>query len=383
MLGKRDTINELILQPTPFCNIDCKYCYLPLRGEKARMSEAVLAATFRLLRSELVQDRLAVVWAIGEPMSLPIDFYEKALAIARDAAPPSLEIRHGFQTNATLVTPEWCEFLKRENIAVCVSIDGPRELHDANRITRAGTGTHEKAMQGIGLLRSHGIEVKAIAVVSHDSLKYPEELFRFFENCGIASIGLNIESIVGVNERSSHQCEGSENEVGAFLTTIFRLFERSEKITFLREYNPDLVPLYKKPTPRDEIARPIFHQVCVDWRGNATLFSPPLLNMKHPRYGDFALGNLCRTSIEAMVTTEKFKRINAEINEGIERCWEECAYFSVCGGGLPAQKLFENGSFASTETLNCRLTRKVLMDAFIAVHGAREAQGAARDHRNV
>jgi uncharacterized protein len=384
MLTKRDTINELILQPTPFCNINCKYCYLPLRSEKARMSEDVLAAAFRLLRSQLVGDRLAVVWALGEPMSLPIDFYECAIAIAREAAPPGLAVRHGFQTNATLVTPEWCEFFKREDVAICVSVDGPRELHDANRVTRAGAGTYEKAMEGIRLLRSYGLEVKAISVISHDSLKLPDELFRFFEDSGIASIGLNMESIVGVNERSSHQCEGSEEQVRAFLIRIFQLFEQSEKVSFLREYNPALVPLFKKLAPRSAIAKPIFHQVCVDWRGNATLFSPALLNMKHPRYGDFILGNLCRDSIESMVTSEKFERLRADIDQGVEQCWNECAYFSVCGGGLPAHKLFENGSFASTETLNCRLTRKVLMDAFISVHGARQAAVApAPDQRNV
>ena len=38
-------------------------------------------------------------------------------------------------------------------------------------------------------------------------------------------------------------------------------------------------------------------------------------------------------------------------------CRERCEYFSVCGGGEPVNKLAENGSFASSQTTYCRLTK--------------------------
>ena len=31
-------LSLLVLQPTPFCNIDCSYCYLSHRTSRARMS---------------------------------------------------------------------------------------------------------------------------------------------------------------------------------------------------------------------------------------------------------------------------------------------------------------------------------------------------------
>jgi uncharacterized protein len=51
-----------------------------------------------------------------------------------------------------------------------------------------------------------------------------------------------------------------------------------------------------------------------------------------------------------------------EINRGIEMCRAECKYFPVCGGGDPSNKMFENGTFASTTTLYCRLTKKRVAD---------------------
>ena len=70
-----DTWTELlVLQPTPFCNINCTYCYLPARTDRRRMSAAVLDATFRgVLQSRFVRNELTVVWHAGEPLALPPD----------------------------------------------------------------------------------------------------------------------------------------------------------------------------------------------------------------------------------------------------------------------------------------------------------------------
>ena len=42
-----------------------------------------------------------------------------------------------------------------------------------------------------------------------------------------------------------------------------------------------------------------------------------------------------------------------------------CEYFSICQGGSPANKLFENGTFDSTETLFCRMSKKAVIDVVL------------------
>src|SRR5271157_4331855 len=83
--GPRDDVGPLdllVLQPTPFCNIDCSYCYLPSRQSRERMSPAVLAAVFdRVFDSGLATRRFTVVWHAGEPLVLPVAYYERALEI--------------------------------------------------------------------------------------------------------------------------------------------------------------------------------------------------------------------------------------------------------------------------------------------------------------
>ena len=54
--------------------------------------------------------------------------------------------------------------------------------------------------------------------------------------------------------------------------------------------------------------------------------------------------------------------MSRDIRAGVTRCRESCAYFSVCGGGAPINKLSENGSFDSERTAFCALTQMVPTD---------------------
>ncbi len=61
----------------------------------------------------------------------------------------------------------------------------------------------------------------------------------------------------------------------------------------------------------------------------------------------------------------RFQQLEQEISLGVERCQQTCPYFAFCGGGAPANK-FEKGDFAATETLFCRLHKKVCLDVTLA-----------------
>ena len=69
----------LVIQPTPFCNIDCSYCYLPDRRNTRKITLETLEQTFAwAFRSGLVRQPFTLLWHAGEPMVLPASFYEQA-----------------------------------------------------------------------------------------------------------------------------------------------------------------------------------------------------------------------------------------------------------------------------------------------------------------
>src|SRR5438132_12875981 len=135
----RGPLELLVLQPTPFCNLDCSYCYLPDRQSTRRMSRDTLEATFRwTFSSGLARQPFTLLWHAGEPLVLPVAYYEEAVEALNRHNEQQIPVRQSFQTNATLLTAEWCEYLCRHQVHVGVSVDGPEFLHDRHRRTRRG-----------------------------------------------------------------------------------------------------------------------------------------------------------------------------------------------------------------------------------------------------
>jgi uncharacterized protein len=115
---------------------------------------------------------------------------------------------------------------------------------------------------------------------------------------------------------------------------------------------------------RPRTQRQRLRHLSVDYRETAT-FSPELLGLSSARYGDFFLGNVETDSLAAAAASPRFAAIHGDIVAGVEQCRRECPYFLFCGGGAPVNKLCENGSFASTETLFCRLNRQARLDVLL------------------
>jgi uncharacterized protein len=372
-------IQLLVVQPTPFCNIDCRYCYLPDRANKAVVAEETLANLFsQVFASGWVRDGVTVVWHAGEPMVLPIEFYLQAFRLIDGLKPAELSVTHSFQTNGTLINDAWCDFFAAEQISVGVSIDGPQRLHDINRRTRSGHGTFERTIDGIRRLRRHGVPFHVISVLSPESLAAPREMFEFYLAEGIDRVCFNVEESEGDHVSRSFGKAGIADCYYWFLREFWRLAAASsDKFAFIREIDEATQQVLR---PADA---PFFNQLVepfaitsMDWAGNLATFSPELLGLKNPTYDNFILGNINRDRLVDLPQRPVLARMLADINAGVELCRQRCEYFSVCGGGEPVNKLAENGTFASAETTYCRMSKMratdLVLDLLDAV-GEREA----------
>ena len=150
-------INLVIIQATSFCNLDCDYCYLPDRQIRNQLSLDLVEPIFRsIFTSPFVRDGFAVAWHAGEPLAMPISWYRSAFERIDEASRKYNHSEAGvvqsLQTNATMITQAWCDFFKERGVEIGVSLDGPAFIHDAHRVTRKGTGSHEAAMRGVKLL---------------------------------------------------------------------------------------------------------------------------------------------------------------------------------------------------------------------------------------
>lgn len=353
-------IQLVVIQPTPFCNIDCRYCYLPDRGNKAMLAEATIANLFtQIFASGWLQQGVTVVWHAGEPMVLPIDFYRQAFQLIDRLKPADIELTHAFQTNGTLIDDAWCAFFTEAKVNIGVSVDGPQRLHDINRRTRAGRGTFDKTIAGIRRLRRHNVPFHVISVLSAESLAAPREMFDFYVSEGIDRVCFNVEESEGDHVSRSFGETDIEDSYYRFLREFWRLAAAARgKFSFIREID-DATRLVLRPNGAvffNQLVEP-FAITSMDWTGNVATFSPELLGLKNSAYGDFILGNINRDTLADMAESAVLQRMRQDIDAGVALCRDSCEYFSICGGGEPVNKLAENGTFVSTETTYCRMTK--------------------------
>ena len=367
MLDSVPLLETVVVQPTPFCNINCRYCYLPDRNDKTVMAQSTVAALFeKVFSSGWVGEGLTVIWHAGEPLVLPISFYDAAFATIEALRPRNLQLQHSIQTNGMLITAAWCEFLKTRDINVGVSIDGPQRMHDAQRITRSGRGTFEKTLAGIRMLRQHQVPFHVISVLSETAMEAPHEMLDFYISEGIEDVCFNVEESEGTHVSGLFAAGDAQRRFKRFLETFWKLSRQGKQIRFIREVDGMLPRVFRpnEVSMRNSQVEP-FGMMNVDCHGNVSSFSPELLGLKNGDYGDFIVGNIHTASLESMRRSRAMKAMAHDIALGVEACRRNCEYFSVCGGGAPVNKLAETGSFTATRTLFCSLTQMVPIDLIL------------------
>jgi uncharacterized protein len=360
-------LETVVVQPTPFCNINCSYCYLPQRDVTSVIEQSTVTTLFeKIFASGWTGEGLTVIWHAGEPLVVPASFYETAFAAIEKLRPAALQLRHSFQTNGMLITPQWCNLFKEWDVGVGVSIDGPKHLHDVHRVTRSGRGTFDKTLAGIRLLKREHVPFHVISVLSQPGLNSPREILDFFLSEGIEDVCFNVEESEGDHVSSLFAADDAQDLFKHFLSEFWRLSRQSGRIRFVREVDGMLPRIFRpeKSAMRNAQVEP-FGMMNVDCHGNVSSFSPELLGLKNGNYGDFIVGNIQTDSLEEMHRSVTMDAMSRDIAAGVAACRENCEYFSVCGGGAPINKLAENGSFTGTRTSFCSLTQMVPVDLIL------------------
>lgn len=321
----------LVLQATSFCNIDCRYCYLPNRSQASKMPTQTVAQVFnRMAESPFLDKTLSLVWHAGEPLTIGLEFYQRATEHASILKTHGCTLRQSVQTNGILLSRDWCDWFNEANVRVGVSIDGPAHIHDRNRVDRNGKGTHARVKRGMDLLREHNVPFHVICVLTDYSLDYPEEMFEFFLRCGTRSVCFNVEEVEGVHRSSTLSSVQSRARFTQFLETFLNLAIPAG--LNVREHAGLRKLLLSKDYGQVHGLCSPFTVVSVAGNGDFSTFSPELLTMKHDVFKDFVFGNVHSEPLLRILDMPKFRLIYDQIISGVDRCRSECDYFPLCGG---------------------------------------------------
>lgn len=194
---------DVVLKLAERCNLECPYCYYffqenklseisrPLIPEK---TVHVLAAFLKKGAQELDIKHIYLGLHGGEPTLLPKARFDRLCTVLREALDGVAELHLGMQTNGTLIDDEWVDLFAKHQVMVGVSIDGPKDVHDASRPDRRGRGSYDTTVRGLRLLQAASAQGRipptGVLCVANADLDGREVLRHFSEELGVSGLNL-------------------------------------------------------------------------------------------------------------------------------------------------------------------------------------------------
>ena len=346
----------VMLKPaSAHCNLACKYCYyleknkLYPTAQRHLMSDEMLERFTREYIEAQTMNQVLFTWHGGEPLLRSIDFYRKALSLQQKYA-GGRRIDNVIQTNGTLLTDEWCEFFAQNHWLVGISIDGPQPDHDHYRLTAAGKPSWKKVMQGIKLLKKHGVEWNAMAVVNAYNANHPMEFYRFFKENGCQFLqftpivermtrhedGRTLASLADKDEISLSEASVAPEQWGYFLCAIFDEWVRKDvgKI-FVEIFDCTLANWMGISPGICAYSKECGHAGVMEHNGD-------VYSCDHFVFPEYKLGNIRDHSLIDMLYGEQQQEFSRLKHSSLPRQCKECDMEFACHGECPKNRFMKD-----------------------------------------
>ena len=345
------------------CNIDCAYCFFLSKealypNDKHRMSEATLESYIRQLIEAHRTPEVTVAWQGGEPTLMKLEFFEKAVELVEKYRKPGQMIQQTFQTNGLLLDDAWCAFFKKHNFLVGLSVDGPRELHDANRRDRKGQGTFDLVMRGWRFLKAHGVEFNILCTVNAANQARGREVYRFFRD----ELGAKWIQFIPIVERATADTlaianQGWSDRASAggkrllYTQTGDLVTERS---VGGEQYGRFLIDIFEEWVRRDvgKVFVQLFdvtleayfgrHLLCIHaptcGYGPALEHNGDVYTCDHFVEPGQKLGNIAVTPLVELVASPQMRKFGADKRDRLTKQCRACDVRFLCNGGCPKDR---------------------------------------------
>lgn len=328
------------------CNLDCEYCYFLSKemlypGSRFRMAYETLESYIKQYIEAQRVPEVTFAWQGGEPTLIGLEFFKTAVELQRKHKRFGMRITNTLQTNGTKLNDDWCEFFREQEFLIGISLDGPKRLHDAYRIDKGGQGSFERVMQGLSLLKQHGVEFNVLTTVHAANADHPLEIYRFLRD----EVGTQFMQFIPIVERDNdtgfqegHQvtkCSVTGKQYGKFLIKIFDEWVR-------KDVGQVYVQLFDM-TLGKYVAAPgglcVFEETC--GLGLALEHTGDIYSCDHFVEPDHLLGNLIELPLIDLVTSEKQQAFGRAKLDTLPQYCRACEVRWLCNGGCPKDRFIK------------------------------------------
>ena len=347
---------HLLAKPTgATCNLDCAYCFFLSKemlypGSRFRMADELLETYIRQLIEAHAAPEVVIAWQGGEPTLMGLPFFERSIEYARKYRKPNQAITHTIQTNGTTLDDDWARFFKKHDVLVGISIDGPREMHEAYRVDKGGQPTFDKVMRGLEHLRKRGVEYNVLTTLHRANADRPDDVYRFLRD----ECGARYMQFIPIIERLEQPGQewASWRDRPLYTQSGSNVTERS---VTARQFGDFYIGLFEEWVRRDvgRVFVQMFDTALENWyQGEAALCihratCGSALAMEHngdvyscdhfvePR---FKLGNIAEKPLVDLVNSPQQHWFGAYKQESLPKYCRECDVRFACHGGCPKDR---------------------------------------------
>ncbi|MGB8652031.1 MAG: anaerobic sulfatase maturase [Mycobacteriales bacterium] len=354
---------HVMAKPTgAVCNLDCEYCFflskeLLYPGSRFRMAEDLQETYVRqLLEAHAGAPEVVVTWQGGEPTLMGLDFFRRSIDLERRYARPGQRILNALQTNGTLLDDQWGEFLKEHDFLVGISIDGPRELHDAYRVDKGGKPTYDRVIRGLDVLKRHQVDWNVLTTVHAANADQGRRVYRFLrddlgatfvqlipiverataETLQVADVGWGS----GVHGRPLYTQEGSlvthrsvgPEQYGRFMVDVFEEWVRHDIGTvYVQAFDSALASWYGEPGGMCVHAETCGQQLALEHNGD-------VYSCDHYVEPGYLLGNIKDRHLLDLVVLPQQRAFGQAKRDTLTTYCLDCDVRHACHGGCPKDR---------------------------------------------
>lgn len=331
-------VSIMYLNVSTYCNLACKYCFIdnnPLSVNDRRIMDFVTAKNAldkfkKEIKKNNEESMAQIILYGGEPLTNTNNF-DKIIEYARETMP---DLKITLITNGTLLTEEKIKFLKKNNIIVGLSIDGPKNINDKSRVYKCNCGSvYDDAVKSIPLLNKYNVLYGLSSTVTKDLIDCKKEAFNCYKMLNIHDIFFNI---FHYSKKVDNEEWGNfYNEMSDF---ILNMSDELKQININEGRTRDQINLLASEIFKFQSCGAVgLNQITVQPNGDVCICQGDSRSCKN------IIGNINNDEISDMLKNPSINQWTEYYTVCREEC-KKCEALFLCGGGCPlqAEALFDS-----------------------------------------
>lgn len=354
---------HVMAKPTgAICNLDCEYCFFLSKemlypGSRFRMAEELQETYVRqLLESHARASEVVVAWQGGEPTMMGLDFFRRSVELERRYVRPGQQILNTIQTNGTLLTDEWGEFLKANGFLVGISIDGPAEMHNAYRVDKGGKPTFDRVTRGLDVLKRHQVDWNVLTTVHAVNGDHGRQVYTFLRD----RLGATFIQFIPIIERADEQTLPTADAGWGRRVASRPLYTQTGNLVTRRSVGPAqygrfLIDVFEEWIRRDvgTVYVQMFDTALANFHGErggmcvhaqtcgqqlALEHNGDLYSCDHYVEPDYLLGNIGDRPLLELVDLPQQRTFGQDKRDTLTSYCRDCDVLTACNGGCPKDR---------------------------------------------